>query len=136
MCHARELEAARAPRADAVGYLRNDWDLGVPIATFDGQHDVFGDGRLTLIPVPGHTPGMTAAHAVLDRDGAFLLASDAVPVSASLRKRYAPRNTRDVDQYLRSLDEISRLERGGAMVLFGHDDAQWRRVRRGADAYE
>lgn len=136
ICHALELEAARAKNAVAMGYHRNDWDFGKPIETIEGQHDVFGDGRLTLVPMPGHTPGMLVALAALDRSGAFLLASDAAPVGASLRRRYAPTNTVDVDDCLTSLDEIARLEKAGATVIFGHDDAQWTRLAKGAAFYD
>lgn len=136
IAQARELEAARAKNAVALGYHRNDWDVGREIMTVEGQHDVFGDGRLTLLPLPGHTPGMMGALAALGRDGAFVLASDAVPVGESLRRRYAPANTVDVGACLESLDEIARLESKGATVLFGHDEAQWRSLRRGAEFYE
>jgi glyoxylase-like metal-dependent hydrolase (beta-lactamase superfamily II) len=102
----------------------------------DGQYDVFGDGRLTLLPLPGHTPGSMGAHAVLDGAGEFLLAADAVPVMDSLSKRFAPGNTANVDDYLKSLDEIARFARGGATVLCGHDEAQWQSVKRGADFYD
>ena len=136
ICHARELEAAQAPDAFAMGYLRADWDMGQPIRPIAGDHDVFGDGRLTLVPLPGHTPGSIGAHAVLDRAGAFLLASDAAPVEASLRGGYAPANTVDADLYLASLATIAEIERAGATILFGHDDAQWRTLKTGAACYD
>jgi len=136
ICHAKELEAARAADAIPMGYLREDWDIGQPIQAINGEHDMFGDGRLTLILLPGHTPGSIGAHAVLDRSGSFLLASDAAPVEASLRQRYAPSNTVDVDQYLTSLNVIAQHERDGATLLFGHDDAQWRQLRTGVDGYD
>jgi len=136
ICHAKELEAARADDALAMGYIHHDWELNRIIQTVHGDHDVFGDGRLTLIPLPGHTLGSIGVHAVLDRSGAFLLASDAAPVEASLRQHYAPSNTVDVDLYLASLDIIGQYEREGAMVLFGHDDAQWQRVRKGRNSYD
>jgi len=136
ICHAKELEAAQASDAIPMGYLREDWDTEQTIQAIHGEHDVFGDGRLTLIPLPGHTPGSIGAHAVLDRSGAFLLASDAAPVEASLRQRYAPSNTVDVDQYLTSLNVIAQHERDGATLLFGHDDAQWRQLRTGVDGYD
>ncbi len=79
---------------------------------------------------------MMGAHVALDRSGAFVLASDAVPVGASLRKRYAPRNTFDVGLYLQSLDEVGRLEGDGATVLFGHDDGQWPGLRKGCEFYD
>jgi glyoxylase-like metal-dependent hydrolase (beta-lactamase superfamily II) len=135
ICHARELDTARAPGAEPLGFLAAEWDLGGTIQAIDAAHDVFGDGRLTLLPVPGHTPGMIAAHAVLDRDGAFLLASDAIPVQACLTERYAPRNSWDAKQFVAALDEMARLQGDGAQILFGHDDAQWRTLRQGAAFY-
>jgi glyoxylase-like metal-dependent hydrolase (beta-lactamase superfamily II) len=135
ICQARELEAARAPGAEGLGFLRAEWDVGGPIQAIEGQHDVFGDGRLTLLPAPGHTPGMMVAHAALDADGAFVLASDAIPVEACLTERYSPRNSWDAELFLAAIDEMARLQAGGARVLFGHDDAQWRSLRTGEAFY-
>jgi glyoxylase-like metal-dependent hydrolase (beta-lactamase superfamily II) len=126
----------RAEDAERQGFLRREWDVGTKVQAIDGEHDLFGDGRLTLIPLPGHTPGSMGARAVLDRSGSFLLASDAVPVAASLARRMAPRNTWNPALFLSSLDEIARHRDDGAMVLFGNDDAQWRAVRTGASYYD
>lgn len=60
-CHAAELEAARAEGAEQQGYLPQEWNQPQGFRTFDSQHDVFGDGRLVLVPMPGHTPGSTVA---------------------------------------------------------------------------
>jgi len=136
LCHAREMEVALSPEARANGYFRIDWDNDRPVETFEAQRDLFGDGRLTLLPMPGHTPGMTTLHAALDRDGAFLLASDAAAVRENLDQRYAPRNTWNIDLAVNALDEIARFRRDGATVLFGHDDAQWRDIRKGAAFFE
>lgn len=136
ICHARELEAAQAADAESKGYMRIDWDIeGQTIQTIADQHDLFGDGRLTLLPAPGHTPGSVIAHAVLDRDGAFVLAGDSIPLQACLDQRYAPKVTWDHDLSARVFDEAARLQKDGATVLFGHDDAQWRDLRRGEQFY-
>ena len=45
--------------------------------TIDGQFDLFDDGKIVLVPLPGHTPGTMGALVKLDRSGEFLLASDA-----------------------------------------------------------
>jgi glyoxylase-like metal-dependent hydrolase (beta-lactamase superfamily II) len=135
VCHAKEVAHAREPGADAFGFLAREWDLGGPVQAIEAQHDVFGDGRLTLLPMPGHTPGMTVAHAVLDRDGAFVLASDAIPVEACLTERYSPRNSWDADLFVAAVDEMARLQQDGATILFGHDDKQWNAVRKGPDFY-
>jgi N-acyl homoserine lactone hydrolase len=135
ICQARELAAASAENAEQQGFLRREWDVGTPIETIDGQHDVFGDGRVTLIPLPGHTPGSMGAHVVLDRSGTFLLASDAAPVASSLAKRTVPKNTW-IPRSLASLGEIARYSEAGATVLFGHDDEHWRSVETSATFYE
>lgn len=134
--HADELAAAKAEGAEAAGYLPVEWDHPMPIETIDGQRDVFGDGRVTLIPLPGHTPGMTGALVTLDRSGAFLLAADAVPLDRNLDEDLLPKNTWNVDLQRNSLAEIRRIRDDGATVLYGHDDPQWSALRRGVDAYD
>ncbi len=136
VCHRLELEAAQAPGAAAVGYIPADWDQGLPVRTIEGQHDLFGDGRIVLLPVPGHTPGMTCARVALDRDGVFLLASDAVALRAHLDRDQPPRNTWDAEKAVASMAEIRRIEAAGATVICGHDDAQWQGLRTGAAYYD
>ncbi|MFB9266650.1 N-acyl homoserine lactonase family protein [Bradyrhizobium erythrophlei] len=133
--HALEIEAANAPNALDRGYIRADWDHPLEMKIFDQQMDVFGDGKLTLIPLPGHSKGTTGALVKLDRSGEFLLASDALSVRANLDQRTSPRNSLDVDQFLKSLDEIAKLEAAGVKIICGHDDAQWAGLQKGAHAY-
>jgi glyoxylase-like metal-dependent hydrolase (beta-lactamase superfamily II) len=136
ICHAKELAAARAPNAVAMGYLPVDWDQPMPFQEIDGQFDVFGDERIVLVPVPGHTPGTLAALINLDRSGSFLLASDSVSLRVMLDREVIPKNTWNVEQALASLAEIKRIEAGGATVLCGHDETQWATLKKGRDAYD
>jgi glyoxylase-like metal-dependent hydrolase (beta-lactamase superfamily II) len=136
MVHAREIEAAKLPAAEAAGYLRADWDHGQPTDAVTGERDVFGDAKLVLIPLPGHTPGTLGAAVHLDRDGPFLLVSDAVSLRESLDTDTAPRNTWNADALLKSYAEIRRIEKSGATIICGHDDGQWRSLRKGVEAYE
>jgi glyoxylase-like metal-dependent hydrolase (beta-lactamase superfamily II) len=136
MAHTKEIEAAKAPGAEMAGYLRADWDHNQPTDAVSGEHDVFGDGKLVLIPLPGHTPGTMGAQVNLERDGSFLLVSDAVSLRANLDADTAPRNTWNADALLKSYAEIRRIEKTGATVICGHDDAQWQSLRKGPDAYE
>jgi glyoxylase-like metal-dependent hydrolase (beta-lactamase superfamily II) len=134
--HKKEIEAARKPGAETAGYLAAEWEQPAPTEELDGERDLFGDGRIVLIPLPGHTPCTTGALVALDRCGKFLLASDAVSVRETLDRDVIPRNTWDADVLARSLAEIRRIEQQGATVLCGHDDAQWQSLRKGADAYD
>ena len=56
-------------------------------------------------------------------------------MAAHLAEQYAPKNSWDAAQATQALAEIRRIREGGATVIFGHDDAQWQSVRKGAAFY-
>jgi glyoxylase-like metal-dependent hydrolase (beta-lactamase superfamily II) len=97
---------------------------------------VFGDGRIVLIELPGHTPGSIGALVRLERNGTFLLAADTVSLRVSLDTGVHPRNVQDHDALEQSFAEIRRIEAGGATILCGHDAAQWDTLRKGAAFYD
>jgi glyoxylase-like metal-dependent hydrolase (beta-lactamase superfamily II) len=133
--HEKEVAAARKPDAVPMGYLATEWDFGA-FDQVSGQRDLFGDGAIVLIPLPGHTPGSIGALVALDNSGTFLLAADTVSLRVTLDRNVAPRNTQDPQTLLRSWEEIRRIEARGATVLCGHDAAQWDTLRKGADFYD
>jgi glyoxylase-like metal-dependent hydrolase (beta-lactamase superfamily II) len=134
--HRNEVEAARAPGAQAQGYLAAEWEQEAPLDMIDGERDVFGDGRMVLLPLPGHTPGTTGALVALDRSGTFFLASDTVSLRTTPDTGVAPKNTWNAEALLRSLAEIRRIEARGVQILCGHDARQWVSLRKGVEAYE
>ena len=136
VCHARELAAASAPEAVKAGFVEADWKHPNRFDTFEGQRDLFGDGRIVVLPLPGHTPGMSGALVALPRSGRFLLASDAAALRVNLEREQNPKQTWDTERALASLQEIRRIEAGGATVIFGHDLAQWEALDKGAHAYD
>jgi len=136
VCHARELEAASAPDAAKAGFLDADWKHPNRFDTIDTQRDVYGDGRVVLVPLPGHTAGTIGALIALERSGRFLLASDAVALRANLDRDDCPRQTWSPELAHRSMTEIRRIEASGATVVFGHDLAQWETLRKGSQCYD
>lgn len=136
LCHALELEAAGAENAEQNGFLERDWKHPMPVETFDGQRDLFGDERIVLLPLPGHTPGTSAALVSLDRAGRFLLVSDAVALRHNLERDHSPRNTWNPELAAKSRAEIRRVEAAGASVVFGHDAEQWDSLRKGGQFYD
>lgn len=135
-CHYKELEAAQGPDALQKGYISADWQHPMPIVAIESERDLLGDGRVLLLPLPGHTPGTLGALVTLSKDGRFLLAADAVALRASLEREIMPRNTWDADMATNSLQEIKRIEKSGATVVFGHDPVQWGELHKGSEAYE
>jgi N-acyl homoserine lactone hydrolase len=136
VCHAKELESARSELGPKIGQLPVDWDQPMPFETFEGQRDLFNDGRIVLLSMPGHTPGMSCAMLSLDRTGSVLLTSDAVALKANLDAGNHPRQTWDHDVATRSMDEIRRIGEQGTTVIFGHDEAQWQGLKKGVEFYD
>ncbi len=134
--HAREIEVADDLASEGKGYFRADWDVGRPIETIAAERDVFGDERIVLLPLPGHTPGSIGALVALERSGHFLLAADALSVRANLERDIVPKNSWNADLFRQSLAEIRRIESLGATVLCGHDPEQWKSLKKGAEAYD
>jgi N-acyl homoserine lactone hydrolase len=108
----------------------------MPMTTISKQTDVMGDGRIVLVPLPGHTPGTIGALIELDRNGGFLLTSDALSIRENLDREIIPRNTWNAELCARSFDEIKKLEAAGFKVICSHDAAQWDQLRKGVDAYD
>lgn len=134
--HEKEVAAARAPEAEKAGYLAQEWDLPVKIDEIGGERDLFGDNRIVLMPLPGHTPGSTGALVTLENSGTYLLASDTVSLRMTLDTGIIPRNTWNAEALAKSLAEVARIEKSGATVICGHDAAQWDSLRKGAAGYD
>ena len=65
------------------------------------------------------------------------LTADAIAVRQNLIDRFAPpTNSWNRDLAVRAMEEIGRLGRDGAEIIFGHDDQQWRELRTGEAFYE
>ena len=131
-----EIGAARATNSEAMGYIAADWDHPMPIDEVAGQRDVFGDGRIVLLPLPGHTPGSMGALTQLERSGTFLLAGDTVSLRETLDTGIVPRNTWNGDVLTKSLAEIRKIEASGATIICSHDLEQWNKLRKGAEFYD
>jgi len=136
LCHEAEVAAAQADGAENQGYLRKEWDQPQGFQTFKAEHDVYGDGRIVLLPMPGHTPGMTVARISLARDGAFILASDAAPLQMNIDQGVAPKNSWNMELAAKALSELKAFRDTGDRIISGHDEAQWQGLRRGSEYYQ
>jgi N-acyl homoserine lactone hydrolase len=62
--------------------------LGTPknLQLTDGDTDVFGDGSVTLVSTPGHTPGHQSLLVHLKNSGFIILSGDVVHLEESFDK--------------------------------------------------
>ncbi len=87
----------------------------------EGDHDVFGDGRVIIVQAPGHTPGHTILRVDLAEAGTVLLTGDMWHIAESRENRRVPRFNVDRDQTLASMDKVETLAREtGARVIRQH----------------
>lgn len=96
-----------------------------PVTKLEGDHDVFGDGSVTIIATPGHTPGHQSLLVRLRKSGAFLLTGDAVHFKDNWDNRRVPANNFDKDKTVTSMERMAEiLKKEKAQLWINHDKAQ------------
>ena len=87
----------------------------------EGDHDVFGDGSVTIVSAPGHTPGHQVLKLELENFGPLVLSGDLYHFEASRRLRRTPVFNTDAGQTLASMDKVEALvEETGASFWIEH----------------
>jgi N-acyl homoserine lactone hydrolase len=83
----------------------------------DGDHDLLGDGSITLLLTPGHTPG----HQSVMVGERLVLGADVAHFSSTLDDKRFPSFADDHAAQARSADRLRALRDSGATVVPGHD---------------
>lgn len=98
-------------------------DGGAPTKEVEGDHDVFGDGRVVMLDMPGHTPGH---HALLVRlaSGPVLLTGDLYHFTEQVARKGVPPFNTDRADTLASMDRFDKIAHNlGAKVVIQHEPA-------------
>ena len=101
--------------------------LGTPknLQLIDGDTDVFGDGSVTLVSMPGHTPGHQSLLVHLKHSGFIILSGDVVHLEENFEKNIVPSlNTSKADS-IASIEKVRQLiARYKATLFINHDKKQ------------
>jgi N-acyl homoserine lactone hydrolase len=98
---------------------------GHPVTKLEGDRDVFGDGSVTILSTPGHTPGHQSLLIRLPHTGAVVLSGDAVHFKANWDNRGVPTPNFSKEQTLASMQRLSdTLAKEKAQLWINHDKAQ------------
>jgi glyoxylase-like metal-dependent hydrolase (beta-lactamase superfamily II) len=121
----REWAAGHDPDlAAALSFAAHDFDHGHDVQLVDGEHDLFGDGRVVCLPTHGHTPGHQSLRVRLD-GGEVVLTADACYLRRTLEEEHLPPQPYDRDAMLASIRRLRALRDAGARVVLGHDADAW-----------
>lgn len=86
------------------------------------RHDVFGDGSVLMINLPGHTPGHHGLLVKLEKTGAVLLTGDVTHFHENYRSNGIPTWNHDRADSLASLDRFRKMaDNLDATVIIQHD---------------
>jgi glyoxylase-like metal-dependent hydrolase (beta-lactamase superfamily II) len=122
----KEIEYARA-NADGRLYAPADFETGHPMLLLDGEHDLFGDGLVTILPTFGHTPGHQSARVQLPA-GNVILAADCCYLKRTLDELRLSALTYDKEQALATLRVLASMRNSGSRIFYGHDADFWATV--------
>jgi N-acyl homoserine lactone hydrolase len=102
-----------------------------------GDRDVFGDGSVTILSTPGHTPGHQSLLVLLPKTGALVLSGDAVHFKDNWEQRRVPSMNFNRDQTLASLQRITTvLAEHKGQLWINHDKPQTDQLKHAPQYYE
>jgi N-acyl homoserine lactone hydrolase len=109
------------PNPLGVGRFKPEY----PVKKLEGDYDVFGDGSITIISTPGHTPGHQSLLVKLPKTGAIVLSGDAVHFKSNWDNRRVPSINADKEQTATSMQRIADvMAKEKAQLWINHDKAQ------------
>ncbi|HEX8194315.1 MAG TPA: N-acyl homoserine lactonase family protein [Allosphingosinicella sp.] len=117
------LRATPPASPDSATALAHWLTGGGEVTETRGDHDVFGDGRVVMLRMPGHTPGHSALLVRL-ASGPVLLTGDLYHFTEQVANRGVPPFNHDRADTLASMDRFDRIARNlRARVIIQHEPA-------------
>jgi N-acyl homoserine lactone hydrolase len=101
--------------------------MGTPkkLQLIDGDTDVFGDGSVTLVSTPGHTPGHESLLVHLKNSGFILLSGDVAHSEENFENDIVPSLNTDKAESIASMEKVKRLIAAYKATMFiNHYKAQ------------
>ena len=134
----QQYEVAFAAEVKVPGFepdLYGALDSGKKVL-FEGRYDVFDDGRVVLLPAPGHTPGHQVLLVDLAETGPVLLSGDLHVLRVARERQQVLAFDMLPETSQRSMHEIEQLlEETGAELWIGHEAAFFDQQRKAPEFY-
>lgn len=112
-----KMEATRAQFAPFLGEGATGKVRRIP-----GDHDVFGDGSVTIVAMPGHTPGHKSLVVNLPKSGPVMLTGDLYHFEEQITNRGVPQFNTDRADTLASFERFNQMaDNLDATIVIQHD---------------
>ena len=119
----------------AYGGKQTPFPAEQKVMKLNGDHDVFGDGAVTILSTPGHTTGHQSLMVRLPRRGVVLLTGDAVHFRDNWDNARVPSMNVDREQTLASMRRLRGLMESHKAELWINHDWQQRQQMPMAPAF-
>jgi len=106
--------------------------MGTPknLQLVDADTDVFGDGSVTLISTPGHTPGHQSLLVHLRKSGFIILSGDVAHLEENFERNIVPSLNTDKADSIASMARVRQLiAEYNAALFINHDKTQTDRLK-------
>jgi glyoxylase-like metal-dependent hydrolase (beta-lactamase superfamily II) len=126
-----EYAAIFGPEPQKFGFIPANFEKirSNPAMIIGGDYDVIGDGTVVIKSAPGHTPGHQVLLVRLPKTGPVLLSGDMVHLQYSWTYRVVPSFNFDVQQSMRTIDEMKAFAaKSGAQLWVNHDMEQHAKI--------
>jgi N-acyl homoserine lactone hydrolase len=119
-----DFEVLGQPGHEARAKFFSPWlQANANVEKISGDHDLFGDGSVVMLDLPGHTPGHHGLLVQLPKRGAVLLSGDVVHLRENLASAGVPSFNTDRAQSLASMDRFTKLARNlDATLIIQHEE--------------
>ncbi|PTQ12150.1 MBL fold metallo-hydrolase [Sphingomonas oleivorans] len=118
------LQAGKTPFGADKALLAPWLTGGARVDPIEGDRDVFGDGSVVILAMPGHTPGATALLVRLHERGPVILSGDVVHLEAQWAAQAVPTWNSERADSLASMDRLQKLAATlKARLIVQHDPA-------------
>ena len=110
---------------------------GHPVAKLEGDYDVFGDGSVTILSTPGHTPGHQSLLVRLPKTGTVVLSGDAVHFQSNFDNLRVPAANFDKGETIASMQRLADVvAKEHSQLWINHDAAQRSTLKMAPDYYD
>jgi glyoxylase-like metal-dependent hydrolase (beta-lactamase superfamily II) len=116
-------DLAIARKNEAIGKALAPWlGEGAKVDAVEGDKNLFGDGSVVMVALPGHTPGHHGLLVRLPKTGAVLLSGDVAHFHENLENDGVPTFNTDRADSLAAMDRFRKLATSlKAIAIIQHD---------------